>query len=59
MVATALPCRISVYPEGGQTVLAAIRPTAMIGLSRTPELGAVAAEVEATPTRLMEEAARG
>jgi len=57
-ISTALPCRISVYAEGGQTVLATIKPTAMIDLYRNPELKGVAREVEATLMRIMDEAAR-
>ena len=57
-VSTALPCRISVYEEGGKTKLATIRPTALIGLYGTPELKGVAEEVEDTMVRIMAEAAR-
>ena len=57
-ISTALPCRISVYEEGGKTKLATIRPSALIELFRTPELKDVAAEVEDTLIRIMAEAAR-
>ena len=57
-VSTALPCRISVYEEGGKTKLATLRPTALIGLYGTPELKSVAEEVEDTLVRIMAEAAR-
>jgi uncharacterized protein (DUF302 family) len=57
-IATALPCRISVYEEGGITKLATIKPTAMIALYATPELKAVAEDVETTLERIMAEAAR-
>lgn len=57
-ISTALPCRISVYQEGDRTVLATIKPTAMIDLYPNPELRAVAEEVEATLVRIMDEAAR-
>ena len=57
-VSTALPCRISVYEEGGKTKLATIRPTALIGLFGTPELKSVAEEVEDTMVRIMAEAAQ-
>ncbi len=44
----ALPCRISVYTEAGQTKIGLIRPAAMLaGLSQEPQLRAVAEEVEA------------
>ena len=57
-ISTALPCRISVYEEGGKTKLATIRPTALIELYRNPELKGVAEEVEDTMVRIMAEAAR-
>jgi uncharacterized protein (DUF302 family) len=57
-ISTALPCRISVYEEGGVTKLATIKPIAMIELYGTPGLQAVAKEVEATLTDIMAEAAR-
>jgi len=57
-VSTALPCRISVYEEGGKVKLATIRPTALIGLYGTVELRSVAEEVEDTMLTIMAEAAR-
>ncbi len=56
-ISTALPCRIAVYEEEGRTVLATIKPTRMIDLYRNPELAGVAQEVEATLTRIMDDAA--
>ena len=57
-ISTALPCRISVYEEGGVTKLATIKPSAMIELYGTPGPQAVAKEVEVTLTDIMAEAAR-
>jgi uncharacterized protein (DUF302 family) len=57
-ISTALPCRISVYEEGGKTRLATIKPTAMIGLYPNPELKGVAEEVELVLFQIMAEAAR-
>jgi uncharacterized protein (DUF302 family) len=57
-ISTALPCRISVYEEGGITKLATIKPTALIALYATPELKGVAEDVEMTLERIMAEAAR-
>jgi uncharacterized protein (DUF302 family) len=57
-ISTALPCRISVYEEGGVTKLATIKPTAMIALYPNPELAQVAREVEQTLERIMADAAR-
>jgi uncharacterized protein (DUF302 family) len=57
-ISTALPCRISVYDEGGTTKLATLLPTAMLAMFPNPELRAVAEDVEATILRIMDEAAR-
>jgi uncharacterized protein (DUF302 family) len=57
-ISTALPCRISLYEEGGVCKLATIKPTTLIGLFSTPSLKAVAQEVETTLEAIMAEAAR-
>lgn len=57
-ISTALPCRISLYEEGGLRKLATIKPTSLIDLYLTPGLKAVAQEVEATLEAIMAEAAR-
>lgn len=57
-ISTALPCRISVYSEGDEVVLATIKPTAMLGLYQAAGLEAVAAEVEEAVTAIMQEAAQ-
>ena len=57
-ISTALPCRISVYAEGEKTRLATIKPTALIALYGTPELKAVAEDVERTIHAIMTEAAQ-
>ncbi len=57
-ISTALPCRISVYEEGGVTKLATIKPTTLIDLYATPGLKDVAREVETTLEAIMAEAAR-
>ncbi len=56
-VCTALPCRISIYEEGGKTVLATLKPTTLLALFNTPELKFVAQEVEDTIVKIMKEAA--
>ena len=56
-VSTALPCRISIYEEGGKTILATLKPTVLLAMFNTPQLEAVAQEVEATIAKIMEEAA--
>jgi uncharacterized protein (DUF302 family) len=57
-ISTALPCRISLYQEGGVCKLATIKPTALVDLYSAPGLKAVAQEVEATLEAIMAEAAR-
>ena len=53
----ALPCRISVYEEGGQTRIGMVRPTALLaGLSESPSLREVAEEVEQAAIRMIEDA---
>jgi len=58
-VSTALPCRISIYEEGGKTVLATLKPTTLLAMFNTPQLEGVAQEVEATIVKIMKEAASG
>lgn len=53
----ALPCRISVYTEQGQTRLGLITPVKMLtALSQDPALEAVARDVEEKTIRMIEEA---
>lgn len=55
----ALPCRISVYEEGGKTKIATALPTALLtALSDSPALAAVASEVEEKMKAMMHDAAR-
>jgi len=49
---------VSVYPEGGVTKLATIKPTTLIDLYAAPGLGDAAREVKATPEAIMDEEAR-
>ena len=52
----ALPCRISVYEDSGQTKIGMIPPTALLALvSQSGELSKVAEEVERTVTAIIEE----
>lgn len=55
-VSTALPCRISVYEEGGKTILATMKPTTPLALFNTPQLKEVAQKVEDTMVKIMKEA---
>jgi len=56
-IATALPCRISIYEEGGKTVLATLKPTTLLAMFNTPQLDEVALDVESTIIKIMKEAA--
>ena len=58
-VSTALPCRVSIYEEGGRTILATLKPTTLLAMFNTPQLEGVAQEVEATIAKIMKEAANG
>jgi uncharacterized protein (DUF302 family) len=58
-ISTALPCRISVYEEGGKTILATLKPTALLAMFNVPQLEQVAQEVEDTIIKIMKEAASG
>jgi uncharacterized protein (DUF302 family) len=58
-VSTALPCRISIYEEGGKTILATLKPTALLAMFDMPHLEGVAQEVEDTIAKIIKEAASG
>jgi uncharacterized protein (DUF302 family) len=55
-VSTALPCRISLFEEDGNTVLVTLKPTQLLGMFNVPQLAGVAREVEATLIKIMQEA---
>ncbi len=56
-VSTALPCRISIFQEGGKTILATLKPTTLLALFGSPQLETVAQDVETTIVKIMKEAA--
>jgi|ERR1022692_1134821 uncharacterized protein (DUF302 family) len=58
-VSTALPCRISIYEEGGKTILASLKPTTLLVMFQAPQLEGVAQEVENTIVKIMKESASG
>ena len=58
-VSTALPCRISIYEEGGRTILATLKPTTLLAMFNAPQLEGVAQEVEDTIVQIMKDAASG
>ncbi len=53
----ALPCRISVYTEGGKTHIGMIKPAAILAsLSQSPVLAKVAQDVEQKTMQMIDEA---
>jgi len=55
-ISTALPCRISIYPEGGKVKIATSRPIMLLNLFDSPELQNVARKVEDTLVRIIDTA---
>ena len=55
-ISTALPCRISIYQEADKVKVATIRPTMLLNLFDSPELQAVAREIEETLIRIIDAA---
>jgi hypothetical protein len=47
-VSTALPCRISIYKEGGKAILTTLKPTTLLAMFNTQQLKGVAQEMEDT-----------
>lgn len=58
-ISTALPCRISVYAEGGRTILATMKPTKLLTMFNAPGAAATAQEVEDVMVRIMDETCQG
>lgn len=58
-ISTALPCRISVYEEGGRTILATMKPTMLLTMFNAPGAAATAQEVETVMVRIMDETCAG
>jgi uncharacterized protein (DUF302 family) len=56
-ISTMLPCRISVYEEEGKTILATLKPTALLEIFGEPQLRSTAHEVENAIVRIMRQAA--
>jgi uncharacterized protein (DUF302 family) len=58
-ISTALPCRISIYEEGGKTILATLKPTALMAMFDASQSKDVAQEVEDAIVKIMKEAVSG
>jgi len=53
----ALPCRISVYQDGGKTLIGMVRPTVLLSsLSKSEDLKAIAEQVEKDTIAIIEAA---
>jgi uncharacterized protein (DUF302 family) len=57
-IATALPCRVTIYIDGKDVVLETIRPTTMLKMFDEPSLSSTAIEVETAIEEIMREAAK-
>jgi uncharacterized protein (DUF302 family) len=55
-ISTVLPCRISIYREAGKIKVATLRPTMLLNLFDSPELQAVARDLEDTLVRIIDTA---
>jgi len=55
-ISTALPCRISVYEQGGAVMVSTLKPTALLALFGSDELQPVAEDVEKTIVKIIDAA---
>ncbi len=55
-ISTALPCRISVYEEGGKVKVVTLKPTAVLKLFGNPQLEPIAQQVEDTIVNIINSA---
>ena len=57
-IGTTLPCRVTIYTDGGDVVLETLKPTAMLAMFGEPSLDGTAREIESAIEATMNEAAR-
>ena len=57
-IGTALPCRVTIYTDGGDVVLETLKPTAMLAMFGEPSLDGTAREIETAIESIMKEAAK-
>lgn len=55
-ISTALPCRISIYREDSKTILATLKPTALLAMFNEHQLKDVAQDVENVIIKIMQRA---
>ena len=56
-ISTALPCRVAVFERAGKTIVATLKPTAVLSLFGHPDLEPVARDVETAVLRMIDTAA--
>jgi uncharacterized protein (DUF302 family) len=57
-IATALPCRVTIYVDGDEVVLETLKPTMLLKMFDEPSLSATAREVETAIGEILREAAK-
>jgi uncharacterized protein (DUF302 family) len=57
-IGTALPCRVTIYTDGGDVVLETLKPTTMLAMFGEPTLEGTAREIEAAIESIMKESAK-
>jgi uncharacterized protein (DUF302 family) len=57
-IGTALPCRVTIYTDGGDVVLETLKPTTMLEMFGEPTLEGTSREIEAAIESIMKEAAK-
>jgi len=57
-IGTALPCRVTIYTDGGDVVLETMKPTTMLAMFGEPTLEGTALDVETAIESIMREAAK-
>ena len=57
-IATALPCRVTIYVDGDEVVLETLKPTMLLKMFNEPTLSATAKEVETAIGEILREAAK-
>jgi uncharacterized protein (DUF302 family) len=55
-ISTVLPCRISVYEDGGKVTVASLRPSAVLSLFGNPEIQPIAQQIEDAIIRIIDSA---
>jgi len=57
-IGTALPCRVTIYTDGGEVVLETLKPTTMLAMFDEPTLDGTARDIETAIESMMKDAAK-